>query len=204
MSRMSRIIALVSILALASGVLYGQGTIQRAYNYFPSLTIIGPGTGVTLGNTTLAELALTGSLVASGAVTANGDMRVGAANFLYWNTRTAMQPPANALLNVTQLSGATVGYQINVGTAAPTATSCGSPTVTAHSNNMAGQIVAGAVTVCTVTFGAPAWTFAPFCTATDVTGARALFVSAASTTAITVSGLTASDTFNYTCGGGAI
>lgn len=133
----------------------------------------------------------------------NGSFQASAAGFLGLTSRSQISSPADGLVNVTQFSAATVGYQVNPGTAAPTATTCGTGTVTAHSNNMAGQITATGATTCTVTFGLPNWTFTPFCSVTDVTTIAALRVSAASATAITVTGLTSSDVFNWVCGGGA-
>lgn len=116
----------------------------------------------------------------------------------YYTGGSATIAPANGLLNVIDSAGS-FGIQVNTGTAAPTVASCGTGTVTSGSRNSAGEITATGATACTVTFGAPAWTNTPFCIATEATAARALFISASSTTAFTVSGLTAGDVFKYVC-----
>lgn len=143
------------------------------------------------------------NITLQGSLTATGSLQIAAAGFLGFSTRSQFTSSADGLLNISQNSGATVGYQVNAGTAAPTATTCGTGAATARSNNMAGQITATGATTCTVTFGAPAWSFAPFCSVTDVTTIAALRISASSTTAITVTGLTSGDVFNWVCGGGA-
>lgn len=147
--------------------------------------------------------AATVTLAGGSLTTANGSFQASSAAFLGLTSRSQISSPADGLVNVTQFSAATVGYQVNPGTAAPTATTCGTGAATARSNNMAGQITATGATTCTVTFGAPAWSFAPFCSVTDVTTIAALRISASSTTAITVTGLTSGDVFNWVCGGGA-
>lgn len=99
-------------------------------------------------------------------------------------------------------SGGTIGVEMAVGAANPTATTCGTGTVTAHSTNVAGEVTATGATTCTLTFGATAFTNQPFCTVTDETTAAALRISAISTTSFTVTNLTAGDKFLYVCLGG--
>lgn len=153
---------------------------------------------------------ITGALTVTSSATSAFTGPVTAQNFTStagggysWTGRESLGSSANGLMQIAQASFATVGLELNTGTAAPTATTCGTGTVTTHSNNVAGQITATGATTCTVTFGAPAWSFTPFCTATDVTTAAALRISAASATAITVTNLTSGDVFNWVCGGGA-
>jgi len=183
---------------VANPILFPDGASGAPSIAFASETTLG------FWRSSAAIVTLQGGLTVTGSMLASGDVRAGSANSLFWTGRSVLQSPANSLVNISNQAVSTVGYQINAGTAAPTATTCGTGTVTAHSNNMAGQITATGATVCTLTFGAPAWTFTPFCTVTEVTAARALFISAASATAITVSGLTSNDVFNYICGGGSI
>lgn len=141
------------------------------------------------------------SINGTGNIGGFGTIQAGASGFLCLTGRNCLTSSANGLTNFVQNSGATTGVQLNVGTAKPTVGTCGtSPTLTATSTNVAGQITSGTgTTTCVVNFGAPAWTNTPFCTATDGTGARALFITAASTTSFTVNGLTASDVFTWTC-----
>jgi hypothetical protein len=58
----------------------------------------------------------------------------------------------------------------------------------------------GTVTTCTITFGTPFVT-KPACIVSDLTGTRASMASVASTTAITVTGITASDAIAWVCVG---
>lgn len=173
-----------------------------------ALRYTGPVTANSYGFTAEPTLAFSRTSAATvtlaGGLTTTGNIQIAAAGFLGFSTRAQFTSPADGLLNVTQNSGLTVGYQMNVGTAAPTATTCGTGAATAHSNNSAGQITATGATTCTVTFGAPNWTFTPFCTVTDLTTIAALRISAASASAITVTGLTSNDVFNWVCGGGSI
>jgi len=138
----------------------------------------------------------------SGQLTTTGAVIAGASSSFSLSGRSVIQSTADGKLKFNQNSGATVSVELNMGTAAPTVTSCGSGTVTAHSTNTAGEVTATGATACTVTFGAPAWAFQPFCTVTDETTASALRISAISTTAFTVANLTSGDKFMWTCFGG--
>ena len=112
------------------------------------------------------------------------NIQAAAAGLIYWNGRTEITSSADGLLNVKDAAQA-VGLQLNTGTAAPTLTTCGTGSVTTGSRNAAGEGTATGATVCTVT---------------DLTGARALWISTGpSTTAFTISGLTASDKFSWIC-----
>lgn len=122
----------------------------------------------------------------------------GQALFFGGGSFVQLKSPADALFNVSN-SANTFGIQVNGGTAAPTLTTCGTGAVTAGSRNAAGEGTATGATVCTVTFGAPAWTNAPFCVVTDETAAHTLFVSGTTTLAFTVNGLTAADLFTWIC-----
>lgn len=109
--------------------------------------------------------------------------------------------PSNGLLNILS-NGASFGIQFNTGTAAPTVGTCGTGTITANSRNTTGGFTATGATACTVTFGAPAWTNTPFCTVTLRNAPTTTpYISAISTTAFTVSGLTAGDIIAYHCVG---
>lgn len=89
---------------------------------------------------------------------------------------------------------------------APTQSSCGtSPSIDANSNRFSGKFTTGSAgTSCVLTW-ATAWNVAPFCNVTPAAAPAAIanvpYVSAASTSAITVAGLTASSSFYYNCGG---
>lgn len=176
--------------------------VNGALRYTGSITATGTGTFGTVAAGSGSFSSVNG-LSAAGIVN-SGSYNVGDTAAIFWNTRTLFRSPANALLHIKNNAETIVSYEVNVGTAAPTATTCGTGTATAHSTNMAGQITATGATTCTVTFGAPAWSFAPFCSVTDVTTAAALRISASGTTSITVTNLTSNDVFNWVCGGGGI
>jgi hypothetical protein len=140
-----------------------------------------------------------GEITALSNINAVGDLRSGGARFIYFNTREAFSSTADGLLNITTNAGS-LGVQLNTGATTPTVTSCGTGAVTAGSRNVAGQITATGATACTITFSSPAWTNAPFCTITmRNVPLTAAYISAESTTAFTVTGLTAADVFNYIC-----
>lgn len=131
---------------------------------------------------------------------------VAAANVLASNTfstsgRSFLRTGANGLWTLAQNSAAS-GVEVNMGTAVPTATTCGTGAVTAKSTNTAGEVTATGATTCTLTFGAPAWTNTPFCTVEEETTLASYRVSAISVTAFTVTGLTSNDKFMYVCFGG--
>lgn len=143
-----------------------------------------------------------GQLTVLNELRAGTDVGVGSAFYLYWSGRLNMSSPGDGLLN-TSNSTATIGIQINTGTAEPTVTSCGTGTVTSGARNTTGQITATGATTCTITFGAPAWTNAPFCTITPNAAPTTVpYINGdPSTTAFVVAGLTAGDNlkFSYLC-----
>ena len=97
---------------------------------------------------------------------------------------------------------ASVGLELAIGSAQPTLTACGTGTLTAKSTNIAGEVTATGATACTINFGAPVWSNQPFCVVEEETSAVAQRISAISTTAFTVTGLTSGDKFMYQCLGG--
>lgn len=99
-------------------------------------------------------------------------------------------------------SSASVGVELAIGGAVPTLTSCGTGTVTAKSTNIAGEVTATGATSCTVNFATPVFSNQPFCIIEEETTAVAHRISAISTTAFTVTGLTSGDKFMYVCLGG--
>lgn len=110
---------------------------------------------------------------------------------------------ANGLMNVAgNTLITTLGPQFNMGSAAPTVTSCSTGAVTAHSNNTFGEVTPTGATVCTLTFGAPNWSNQPFCVITVEATTVTAYVSAISVSAFTVSGLASGEKFMYHCGGG--
>ncbi len=112
--------------------------------------------------------------------------------------RTLISTTADKLLQVTD-NGGTTGIELNMGT--PTLGTCTGGAVVAGSHNFGGQITGNTSGTCAVTFGTPNFSQTPFCQATDGTGARALFITAASTSTFTVNGLTSGDSFTYFCAG---
>jgi hypothetical protein len=103
-------------------------------------------------------------------------------------------------------NASTFTAEFNTGTAAPTVANCSvgtTGTITTKSTNLAGEVNPGSgSTSCDVTFGAPAWTNAPFCVVTNETTEGQGIISARTTLLFTVSGLTAGDKFTYVCIGG--
>lgn len=85
--------------------------------------------------------------------------------------------------------------------AQPTVSTCGTGSVTTGSTDNAGEVTATGATTCTVNFTTTPFSTAAFCTVTDETTAAALRISAISTTAFTVTNLTAGDKFLFTCFG---
>jgi hypothetical protein len=89
------------------------------------------------------------------------------------------------------------GHLLTIQRAPPTLTSCTSGAVVAGSTDSAGQISSlGSTTTCTVVFGSPFVT-APFCVATDITGAAA--VQVAPTAAHVVVTVTSAHNFAWFC-----
>lgn len=87
-----------------------------------------------------------------------------------------------------------------VGTA-PTPSTCGDGVVSTGSNSTTGRVTSAAtMTACTLTFATTFGGNGADCVITNLVAARG-FVSAASATAFTVSGLTAGDDFMYHCFG---
>lgn len=50
-----------------------------------------------------------------------------------------------------------------------------------------------------ITFGAPAWTNAPFCTLTGSASTDTAHITAVATTTLTIAGMTANGVFTYIC-----
>lgn len=151
----------------------------------------------TLGiNQVISTITATGNITGSSIVAA----AAGTNSFL---GRSFFSSTANGLLRFGQNSGA-VGtlLEMNMGTANPTVTSCGTGTVTANSTNTAGEVTPTGASACTLTFGTPAYTNKPFCVVTMETVAEVFRISAISTTAFTVTFTTAANVFSYHCFGG--
>lgn len=137
--------------------------------------------------------------VRNDGVVTGGSFILDAGGLVTFTGRGLIASPTNAHFTFRDNSGS-FGIQINTGTAAPTVGTCGTGTITANSRNTAGGFTATGATACTVTFGAPAWTNTPFCTVSLRNAPTTTpYISAKSTTAITVSGLTAGDVIDYTC-----
>lgn len=83
---------------------------------------------------------------------------------------------------------------------APVLSACGGATAgDTGSSDTAGTVTqGGTVTTCTITFGT-AFATAPTCFVQDVTAVRASMATAVTTTAIAVTGITASDKLAWLC-----
>lgn len=144
------------------------------------------------------------ALTNQGQLTALGAIVAGTSSTFTISGKNNIASSANGLLNLTQNSGATVGVQINTGTTAPTVGTCGTGTIDSHATNTSGLVTPTGATACTITFGTPAWTNTPNCVVTAGSGLDIFRISAASTTAITVTFSVASTTFYYHCFAGSI
>lgn len=126
------------------------------------------------------------------------DINVTSTGAFGFTSRSTIKAPNDALFNLTN-NAETVGIQFNVGTATPT---FNNGTVTTGSRNVSGQItLTGGNTSGTLTFGSPAWTNAPFCQVTGSASTDLPHITASSTTAITIAGMTANGIFTYLCVG---
>lgn len=85
---------------------------------------------------------------------------------------------------------------------APVLSACGGAVAgDAGSTDVAGTVTqGGTVTTCTITFGT-AFTVAPTCIVSDLTGTRASMGTAITATAIAVTGITAADKLAWMCMG---
>ena len=83
------------------------------------------------------------------------------------------------------------------GGAVPVASICGAQP-DAGSSDAAGSITNVGTTTCTLTFGT-AYATKPSCVVTDNTTTRATMVAIASTTALTITGITAADALSWVC-----
>jgi hypothetical protein len=177
-------------------------------------TAIGSGTqrliDAQVGGTSQFNVSNTGNVTAlDGIFSGNGAtgrpyMASGAVQ-MGWFGRTIMVGNTDGVWQFSN-NGTTFGVQLNAGTSAPTVSSCGTGTITdaggtaGGARNTVGMVTATGATACTITFGGPAWTNTPGCTLTLQNAPTTTpYVSARSTTAITVSGLTAGDVFVYHC-----
>jgi hypothetical protein len=147
----------------------------------------------------------------AGAVTAalsgNFDsLNVSSVGFLRSNAfGNRLTLPADGLQRFVN-NASTFTAEFNTGTAAPTVANCSvgtTGTITTKSTNLAGEVNPGSgSTSCDVTFGAPAWTNAPFCVVTNETTEGQGIISARTTLLFTISGFTAGDKFTWVCIGG--
>lgn len=145
-------------------------------------------------NQPITNVTATGNVSAANVLASGTFSRSGATFFAF---------PSNGTMRIAQNSGA-AGTQllINVGTANPTVTSCGTGAVTTNSTNTAGEVTPTGASDCTVTFGLPNWTNTPFCIVTPETTLEAMSISAISVTAFTAHFTTAANKFMYHCFGG--
>lgn len=164
--------------------------------------------------TSAGAMVLTGgsfSTSGGGNITATGDL-IGT-NFnvttgsVVANSKSRISPAVtNGLIMFSQNTYASPIAEFNTGTAVPTVANCSvgtTGTITTKSTNTAGEVNPGSgSTSCDVTFGAPAFTNAPFCVVTNETTEGQGIISARTTLLFTISGFTAGDKFTWVCIGG--
>lgn len=102
-------------------------------------------------------------------------------------------------VNITDADG-TPDFNLSV-TGAPTPSTCGDGAVSTGSSNSAGRVVGTTQTACTLTFSTTLNGNDTACLVNNETAAGRGYVSAHSSTAFTVSGLTAGDDFSWHCFG---
>lgn len=102
------------------------------------------------------------------------------------------------LLGITDADG-TPALNLNV-SGAPSLSTCGDGALATGSSNTSGRVVGTTQTACTLTFSSTFGGNSADCWISNLIANRG-FVSAASSTAFTVSGLTAGDDFMYFCVG---
>jgi hypothetical protein len=142
---------------------------------------------VTNSGQVTADRFIASSIIDTGTITFNGA------------ARAELSASADGLFAIKDSTHA-FGIQLNTGTAAPTVGTCGTGTIDANSRNTVGGFTATGATACTVTFGAPNWTNTPTCVVTmRNVPVTTPYISAISTTAFTVSGLTANDSVAFHC-----
>lgn len=105
---------------------------------------------------------------------------------------------AAGILNITDANG-TPDLNLNV-SGTPTLGTCGDGALATGSSNTSGRVTSTDATACTVTFSASFGGNSADCVMANLIANRG-FVSAASSTAFTVTGLTAGDDFMYWCAG---
>lgn len=156
----------------------------------------------------------TGNVTATvGSFVAGNNIQLATGSSVAWGSagsgRGRIVSPTDGLFRFNNTNTTNTSVEMNVGTAVPTVANCSvgtTGTISANSTNSGGEVNPGSSsTSCDVVFGAPNWTFAPFCVITDETSViLAPRISARSTTGFTVTGLTAGDKFLYVCVGGGI
>lgn len=166
--------------------------------------------GATTQNLTFSDsLAGAGTFTNLGSIDSAGTMNMqqfsaGNSSYFTWFGRSRLYSPGDSLVNLTN-TGNSFGLQFNAGTAAPTVTACGTGAITVPSRNGNGAFTATGAAACTVTFSAlGVWTNIPHCVITATKAPTTFpYISAISTSAFTVSGMTAGDnlTVNYICEG---
>jgi len=182
----------------APRVLFGAGTAAAPSSSFtldPDTGLFNPfanyvgvaaaGSHVANFNTSGLEVALTGQMQWS-------NIAAGAAPELI------MTRVATGVLNVSGPSS-TPDFGINV-SGSPTLSTCGDGALQTGSSNSSGRVVGTTQTACTLTFSATFGGNSADCLIENITANRGN-VTAASSTAFTVSNLTAGDDFMYFCVG---
>ena len=151
---------------------------------------------ITSGANTGMQLRMGSTIAAAVLQTVNGAKVVASATNLQLGAARN-----GSTVNTVEVAGSVMRF-INADT--PTVSTCGTGTVTTGSTDNAGEVTATGAATCTVNFtvsGTSGFQTVAFCTVTDETTVAALRISAISTTAFTVTGLTSGDKFMYHCFG---
>lgn len=197
---MRRLSLSLTILGLAIGVMLWPLSAQGPAQIVPALQG-GPISGTT--GTFTGGLTVTGGII---ALTSNINLNNG--GLLYWNSRASLNSPADGQLDITN-NAATIGSMLKVD-AVPTVSAGfgGSPSVTAGSTPLAGEVnvgTGGIATTGTLLYNGTAFPSAPFCVCQDSTSIAAGVCKAKSTTTTlvltTTVAWTASDLVTYVCVG---
>lgn len=129
----------------------------------------------------------------------SGSLTLLAGGIVTFQGRSFIRSTANGLLSFNN-NALSVAVEVNIGSAAP---SFNNGTLTTKSNNVCGEVtLTGGNTGGILTFGAPNWSNQPFVVVSGSAATDTPNVTAISTAAFTVAGITANGKFRYLVLGG--
>jgi hypothetical protein len=149
-------------------------------------------------NGALTGVNVQGPLTSSAALIASTSVNANAGSGFTLVGNAALFSTASKLVQLTSSAG-TTGLEFNTGSA--TLGTCTGGTIVTGSHNQAGGYTGNTSGSCVINFGTPAWTNTPFCFAMSTASLTHPRISAASTSAITITGGVSGEAINYHCEG---